>query len=715
MTPKTVTTLGILNAHHYSYILTVPSNKLTVELSDNDDHIIDDPGDNDDHIIEYPGDIDDHNIDDPDDNDDHNIDDPNDNDDHNIDDPGDNDDHNIADPSDNDDHNIDDPGDNDDHNIDDSGDNDDHNIDDSDDNDDHNIDDPGDNDDHNIHDSDDNDDHNIDDPDDNDDHNIDDSDDNDDHNIDDPGNNDDHNIDNPDDNDDHNIDDPGDNDNHIIDDPGDNDDLIIEYPGDNDDHNINDPGDNDDHIIDDPGDNDDHNIDDSGDNDDTILMILDVRNQILSASLWIYQEWTDRRLQWDPLEFGNQSSLVVNLRRIWYPDTALYKSADLQRQQYPKVSDPTITCRIFSTGNILAVTPGIYKLPCPMNMEHFPFDRQFCSIKFGTWAYVESEVDLVLMFEEIMIENYISNREWTIINSTAGKVRETYQEIDSAFPIAYFNMTLARKPMYYVINLVVPCMMLSVLTIVVFYLPPDCGEKVSLSISILLAFHVFNLLVTDIMPPTSSQIPMISRYLLFNMTLVALSVIFTAFVLNIQRGPVSKRPVPKWVRTVFVKIAPKFLCMHPKPTKKSDTLISNSSRTDSDVEKLASLLRRRRKDHEHRTVEKRRDVRSHGGKAIWVPRTNLNKHVRQESVPLKHYTEDANNINASNYSHRDSPRFETSDFSENNTPRRRSHRPRSQQLSSFEHHVSDSLQVILNNMQEKQVEESVGFLFVQSK
>lgn len=46
-------------------------------------------------------------------------------------------------------------------------------------------------------------------------------------------------------------------------------------------------------------------------------------------------------------------------------------------------------------------------------------------------------------------------------------------------PLAAFNITMRRKTLFYTVNLIIPCMGISFLTILVFYLPSDSGEKVS--------------------------------------------------------------------------------------------------------------------------------------------------------------------------------------------------------------------------------------------
>lgn len=41
-----------------------------------------------------------------------------------------------------------------------------------------------------------------------------------------------------------------------------------------------------------------------------------------------------------------------------------------------------------------------------------------------------------------------------------------------------FNIKMRRKTLFYTVNLIIPCVGLTFMTVLVFYLPSDSGEKV---------------------------------------------------------------------------------------------------------------------------------------------------------------------------------------------------------------------------------------------
>jgi nicotinic acetylcholine receptor len=108
--------------------------------------------------------------------------------------------------------------------------------------------------------------------------------------------------------------------------------------------------------------------------------------------------------------------------------------------------------------------------------------------------------------------------------------------------------------------------LISFLSVFVFYLPTDAGEKMTLSISILLALVVFLLLISKILPPTSIDIPLIAKYLLFTFIMNIITIFFTVVIINYNYRTPRTNKMPHWTRRLFIDILPRILRME-RPNK----------------------------------------------------------------------------------------------------------------------------------------------------
>ena len=114
---------------------------------------------------------------------------------------------------------------------------------------------------------------------------------------------------------------------------------------------------------------------------------------------------------------------------------------------------------------------------------------------------------------DIQMDGFRLNGEWDVYRTRA----EWKENIlpccnETRYPYVEFTLYLRRRHEFYVMNIIVPCSLLSVLVMIVFCLPPDAGEKISLGISVLLAFSVFLLMVAENIPRTSLHVPFIGTY-----------------------------------------------------------------------------------------------------------------------------------------------------------------------------------------------------------
>ncbi|XP_077995873.1 neuronal acetylcholine receptor subunit alpha-2-like [Glandiceps talaboti] len=287
------------------------------------------------------------------------------------------------------------------------------------------------------------------------------------------------------------------------------------------------------------------------------LMDVDERNQIMTTSVWIKQEWNDYRLRWNPANYSGITTLPIPQNLIWRPDTVLYNYADGTYSG----SDFPAKAVVSSNGMVYHVPPAIFKSPCSINIEYFPFDEQRCRMKFGTWAYSGKQIILEIMDEHAVKEDFWENEEWQIVEAPGKNISMKYPCCTDIYNHVVYTLVLRRRSLFYVVNLIIPCIVMSMLIMLVFCLPPDSGEKISLSISVLLALTVFQLLMAEIMPPTSSATPLVGKFLLFTTFLVSSSIVVTVAVLNLHYRSSSSHRMRPWVKKIFMSILPKVLNM----------------------------------------------------------------------------------------------------------------------------------------------------------
>ncbi|KAL3227798.1 hypothetical protein MRX96_003757 [Rhipicephalus microplus] len=242
------------------------------------------------------------------------------------------------------------------------------------------------------------------------------------------------------------------------------------------------------------------------------LIDVNLKNQIMTTNVWVEQEWNDYKLRWDPEEYGGVTKVHVPAEQIWLPDIVLYNNADGNYEV-------TIMTKaiLHSDGLVIWKPPAIYKSSCEIDVQYFPFDQQTCFMKFGSWTYDGYTVDLKHKHQRddsndiavgIDLSEFYLSVEWDIMAVPARRKEKFYSCCEEPFPDITFNITLRRKTLFYTVNLIIPCVAISFLSVLVFYLPSDSGEKVSLSISIMLSLGVFFLLLSEIIPPTSLAVPL---------------------------------------------------------------------------------------------------------------------------------------------------------------------------------------------------------------
>ncbi|XP_061204723.1 acetylcholine receptor subunit gamma isoform X4 [Neopsephotus bourkii] len=229
-----------------------------------------------------------------------------------------------------------------------------------------------------------------------------------------------------------------------------------------------------------------------------------------------WQQWSDYRLRWDPEEYDNIQLLRVPSTMVWLPDIVLENKSQ---------------------------------------------------------TYSANEINLLLTVEEGQTVEWISidpeafteNGEWAIKHRPARKIinSEQFTPDDTQYQQVIFYLIIQRKPLFYIINIIVPCVLISAMAVLVYFLPAKAGgQKCTVSINVLLAQTVFLFLIAQKVPETSQAVPLIGKYLTFLMVVTVVIVVNAVIVLNVSLRTPNTHSMSQRVRQVCLHLLPRYLGMH---------------------------------------------------------------------------------------------------------------------------------------------------------
>ena len=91
---------------------------------------------------------------------------------------------------------------------------------------------------------------------------------------------------------------------------------------------------------------------------------------------------------------------------------------------------------------------------------------------------IHFKVDVIKRSSSGDMRYFTQNGEWEVIDFPNRRNVIYYSNFSVPFPDVTFYLIIRRKPLYYVFNLVLPCIFITATSVLVFYLPAESGEKV---------------------------------------------------------------------------------------------------------------------------------------------------------------------------------------------------------------------------------------------
>lgn len=263
---------------------------------------------------------------------------------------------------------------------------------------------------------------------------------------------------------------------------------------------------------------------------------VDEVEQKITTTAYMKIVWPDSFMTWTPSDYGNITEFTVPQEDIWKPDLALANAYD----SISGLGDSFMYLTITYDGNITWEPFQVFESTCSLDMTYFPFDRQICDIQLVTWSSTSDMISIVPGNDGFNKDAYEENANWYLSRVS------TFDSSTNGTSGLSFSMSIARKPIYYLLNFMIPIVLLSVLNNFVFILPCDSGEKSGYAMVLFLSFAIFLLIVTEIMPEGMNTIPVISSYLLVECVFSTIIVLITIVQLRLHNQG-DDTPVPNFL------------------------------------------------------------------------------------------------------------------------------------------------------------------------
>lgn len=277
------------------------------------------------------------------------------------------------------------------------------------------------------------------------------------------------------------------------------------------------------------------------------IEFIEIENKV-KVLMDVETTWTDENLYWDPSQYGHLQHLHVQGDWVWRPEV-LFRIPQKGNvmDQIMEGESKELEMILYSTGKVYRHTTLSLSLFCSIDTTDFPFDKQ----QF-TFILAMSTGNNVKYSEF----SSCRNTEFDNGNPRWSNLRVAHELIEyGSYTDLQCTVSMKRKPLFFVINIILPVVFLGYLEVLVFVIPADAGEKLSYAVALLLSYSVFVSFVADNIPEDSDNVSDLIHYIIFQFFVGAFAIFCTTLQLRLYHRD-DEKDIPYLYRCIvrFVNV-----------------------------------------------------------------------------------------------------------------------------------------------------------------
>ncbi|XP_068175437.1 5-hydroxytryptamine receptor 3A-like [Antennarius striatus] len=355
------------------------------------------------------------------------------------------------------------------------------------------------------------------------------------------------------------------------------------------------------------------------------IISVDEKTQTLTTVIWQVLQWKIYGLSWDEKDCGTTRVSILR-ENLWYPDVHITEFTEEDK------SPITPYVYINSTGFVYDDKVVRVVSTCRLLIYTFPFDVQNCSLTFETYLHTIDDVRMTesTTAEEVLeesISQITTQGEWELIDVNV--VPSTLVLEESIFSQVTYFIILKRRPVLYVVNLLIPSCFLVTVDLFSFLLPPHSVDRSAFKMTLILGYTVFLLIMNDLLPTTGETTPLINVFFSLSLALMVASLLETVIITNIYFNSDEYRVVPHWLSVLTLKYLAVLVCVRPKKRKNIVTVFLNPAMNSISSRDLQSISGDDvGKSHQDPFVEELKRV----NRILMAIRLQLDKHFQGSKI-----------------------------------------------------------------------------------
>ncbi|XP_067652554.1 acetylcholine receptor subunit beta-type unc-29-like [Haliotis asinina] len=260
---------------------------------------------------------------------------------------------------------------------------------------------------------------------------------------------------------------------------------------------------------------------------------LDLKSQKLKWNGWLSFTWHDKLLSWNASQYGDLNFITVPQTKIWLPDVVI--DNDVSAKTVLGNADTLVFIR--SSGKVTWEPGMVSETSCKIDIRKYPFDTQTCTFNFLPWMTTGRFLNTTVSSGRIEMSDFVPHGEFTIAGSSVDYTRVPATFVDDDLVGISFSVVLNRRTSFYWMIMIFPMATFPLLSPVSFLVPVESGEKITLSITVVLSYLVFIGSMNEAMPKLSDTVSLMVIYASLQTTISILAVVANGIIICVHKLP----------------------------------------------------------------------------------------------------------------------------------------------------------------------------------